>query len=400
MHDASTNVAQLNLHSAHFVLKSARTMRRRVAHSAFALVFALFALCLAHVVAAEAPREVPCEYAARVCGTTIRNSVAADAKLSRALEDMRRGARENAVGHGARVLAGYFQVRALVPDMAFAELLALGCCLYSEDGACARDVVERESAVMGNASAAAAAKSLGAEFLFAAGSHAKVSVMPEAVMLAGEARACAPPAGATRCDDTLIEMYKKAGADGVELGIVRAGDALLMRYGAGLATRVQGEEAVEDCAVVTGGDTMDAVAARKLFNSLLASNAFDKLAAARLKELGRAEQLWLDPKYGGKPDRSYILADFLVQMISRMIVGGGVVLVLYIFRRTRCIQWTFRTLIKLTMIEFFFGVMRKVSGFIAFLRGPSAKSVAECRQARRLEAQKAAKEKAKHRKQT
>ena len=77
----------------------------------------------------------------------------------------------------------------------------------------------------------------------------------------------------------------------------------MMRYGAGLATRVQGEEAVEDCAVVTGGDTMDAVAARKLFKSLLASNAFDKLAAARLKELGRAEQLWIDPKYGGKPDR-------------------------------------------------------------------------------------------------
>ena len=377
-------------------------MRRRAARTALALALALCARCVARGVVADAPSEASCEHAARVCSTIISDAVAADAKLSRALEDMRRDAAEGAVGEGARTVGGYTRARAFVPDMAFAELLALGCCLFDDDGACAKDVVAREAARVGDAEAAAVAKSLGAEILFAAGSHSKVSVMPEAVMLGAEARACALPTGGTKCDDELIQMYKKAGANGSELGIVRAGDALIRRYGAGLATRMQGENAVEECAVVMGGDTADAVAARQLFKSLLASNAFDKLASARLKELERAEQIWLDPKYGGKPDRSYIIADFLVRMFARTCVAGVVLLILYLLRSTRCIQWAFRTFLKITLIEFFLDIARTASDFVVFLRGPppTKSVVAECRQARRLEAQKAAKELGKHHKQT
>ena len=328
-----------------------------------------------------------CARAHRTCVDDVRAAAESDPALLRARERRRRApdSRDDGVDFGDH---GIGVEGAGVTS--HAEAMDFGCCLFATNERwCDNNAMDWGSA---NASERARAKTLGAEVLFNASArfHAKARIAA-LELLSADARACAPPKGATTCDEALIEAYARAGESGAEVGFVRAGEWLIRRYGAGLATRVNGKNATEECDQEVGGNVTDAARARKLFKRLLASDAYDALASRRLKELHRAEQMWVDPKFGGTPDEAYVMASFVVRW-----VGGFVALVVasvatFAFRRTRFVRWTIRTFLRVTLIAFAVDTASKAAAFIAFLRGPKRKNVADSRQTRRLEAKRAAK---------
>lgn len=334
------------------------------------------------VVGAETVASAECAEARRLCETRVNVAVDADAKLKKFLVDARaRAASSDAREDGSA--SGFTYVATDAREMAFAEMLALGCCLL--DGECAGDAEKRAKA-RGDDSAATAVKEarvIGGELLFAASTRGDASKMPGSSVLGGDARTCAAPTGTTKCDDELLDAYEKSAAAGEELGILRAGDLLLRRYGSGLATRVHGEKAVEECDVSRGGATEDAKSAREHFKQLLASNSFDRVASERLREVSRAEELWLTPRYGGKPDQAYLMADAVVRLALRATTFFASLAILYFFRSHHMFGRAWRLVRKVMLIDLVANTYRRVRAFIAWLRWkpPAVNS----RQARRAE---------------
>ena len=227
---------------------------------------ALSLLAWAAAIGAAEAASAECAEARRVCETRVNVAVDADSKLKTFLVDARaRGASREASEDGSA--SGYGYIATDAREMAVAEMLALGCCLL--DGECAGDA-EKRARARGDDSVATAVKEarvIGGELLFAASTREDASKMPEARVLGADARTCAAAPGTTKCDDELLDAYEKSAAAGEELGILRAGDLLLRRYGSGLATRVQSENAVEECDVSRGGAAEDARARARTSNS-------------------------------------------------------------------------------------------------------------------------------------
>lgn len=93
------------------------------------------------------------------------------------------------------------------------------------------------------------------------------------------------------------------------------------------------------------GDHADAATARALFKGLLVTD-LDRQASHRMKELTRAEELWVSSKLG-RPDAAYEAADLLVDAALKL---AGFLLVvalpLFLARKTRVVSavrdWAWR----------------------------------------------------------
>jgi len=352
-------------------------------------------LCLCACVAARATgaraRDVDaaCAEARRACARDVRRAIDADVELQQFLVAATRDA-TRADDDAARGASRYGAVVAPdAPTLAFAELVALGCCLF--DGACARDAAAR-AATRGDDEGAATrdALEIGGALLFRASAHERWVKMPGIAVLGADARTCAAAPGTTKCDDEVVATYAKAADAGDELGALRAGDAMLRRYVAGLATRIQGEGAREECDETRGGDVADAAGARAMFKRLLTSNRFDKVAAERLREVARAEELWVDPTRGGTPDRAYLMADALIRLATRVATAIAACGALYALRNFRVIGGTWRfarsVFLAVTGIGLVARAFVRVRAFVKWLRWtPPA---VDTRQARREEARK------------
>ena len=365
------------------------TSRRRRARLG-ALVLACVAALAARARASDVDNE--CAEVRRACARDARRAIDSDARLQKFLATATRDATraDGDAALGASRYGGFVADDA--PRLAFAELVALGCCLF--DGECARDAATR-AARRGDDEAAATrdALEIGGALLFRASEHEHWTKMPGIGTLGADARTCAEATGTTRCDDALVATYVKAGDAGDELGVLRAGDAMLRRYVAGLATRVQGEGAREECDATRGGDVGDAAGARALFKRLLTSNRFDKVAAERLREVTRAEELWVDPTRGGTPDKAYLMADALIRLASRGATAIAVCVVFYVFRNFTFIggAWRFArsVFLAVTGISLVTRVFKRVRAFVKWLRWKPP--VVDTRQARREEARKSKK---------
>lgn len=167
------------------------------------------------------------------------------------------------------------------------------------------------------------------------------------------------------------------------MGTLRAGDALLRRYVAGLATRVGGSGVTEECDVSRGGDAADAARAMALFKELLASEKFDKVAAERIREVRRAEELWIDPSRGGTPDRAYVMAEALIRVMTRASLTLVVVVVAYACRNHRLFRASWRFARSLLLFGVVVDAFKRARAFVKWLRWKPP--VVKSRQARREE---------------
>lgn len=361
--------------------------RRRAANHRRWVVTTTIVGLLAIAAGTHARTAPECEEAKKLCDARIAPAVEKDDKLGAFLRRARADAAKESDGMGVH---GYESASKSSGTTTFAEKLALGCCLFS--GECAEEAASRARET-DKEGVRAAILGVGAEILYEAGKGVDMEKkFPGAALLGADARVCAGlgDGRATKCDEELVTMYTRAGNAGEDIGLVRAGDAVLKRYAAGLATRIRGESAEEECDVALGGDVKDALSARSLFTRLLASNKFDKLAADRLKELDRAEALWVDPTLGGNPDSAYELADALVRMLVWVSVAATVVVISFVFRRSFIVEKLWSLTRSVLLINFVSSLYRRVAGFIAFLRGPP-KARVDSRQARREEARREAK---------
>ena len=336
---------------------------RRMGRRARALALAALACALAGARATE----IECAAARRTCERTVERAIGDDGALMRFVDDARTRART--ATRGAAV------AHALTLDAArarggAAEMFALGCCAM--DGGCVEDV--------GTEAEKAAVRAVGADALFAAQAIEDAVKFPWAGTLGADARACARGRG---CDAESAAAYEKSGNAGDELGKLRAGDAALRRYAAGLASRIGGEGVVEVCDASLGGDAGDAARARTLYKELLTSNAFDKVASERLREVTRLEELWIDPSKGGKPDMAYAMADALVKLTVRVSVALAVLAVSYVYRDSRWMGGLWRLVRTVLLFGIVIDTIARVRAFIKWLRWKPP--VANTRAARREE---------------
>ena len=284
------------------------------------------------------------------CATTVLPALAEDPKLSAFLAETRaaatrggpadsdeRASSSRATPYSNAVADNY---RAVVATGAlrFPERLALGCCLAA--GACADDVAAASAAsaeASKDASRLAAAEALA----LAAEAPEAAAKMPAAALLGANAFACRPPGGASRCGVEAVSLYRRAGTAGFEVGTMRAGEALLARFAGPLVDESSDAACPRTSASARdppAGDRADAAAAKALFRGLLVTD-MDARAAARLKELQRAEEMWLvkrgNGEKGGERDIAYVLAGALVDGTARVAAVFAVCVVAFSARNTR-----------------------------------------------------------------
>lgn len=262
-----------------------------------------------------------CDDARAFCRTAVLRALGEDEKLTRFLDNVRELARRASTPGSAD---GY---AVAVPDpssLKLPELLALGCCLSAGD--CADEVTsslppdaDADARIDASISAAAAA----AEILALAASHPDAARTPAAgatMMLAADAVACSPPGATRRCDDSIVDAFRRAGRAGANEGALRAAEVLIARYAGGLVERRGGCEDGWDGSSGGGdgrsGDPADAAVARALLKSLLATT-LDGAAAKGLKELQRVEEMRVA---GGEHDAAYEVADALVNSAAKLLV--------------------------------------------------------------------------------
>lgn len=262
-----------------------------------------------------------CDDARAFCRTAVLRALGEDEKLTRFLDNVRELARRASTPGSAD---GY---AVAVPDpssLKLPELLALGCCLSAGD--CADEVTsslppdaDADARIDASISAAAAA----AEIFALAASHPDAARTPAAgatMMLAADAVACSPPGAARRCDDSIVDAFRRAGRAGANEGALRAAEVLIARYAGGLVERRGGCEDGWDGSSGGGdgrsGDPADAAVARALLKSLLATT-LDGAAAKGLKELQRVEEMRVA---GGEHDAAYEVADALVNSAAKLLV--------------------------------------------------------------------------------
>ena len=262
-----------------------------------------------------------CDDARSFCRTAVLRALGEDEKLTRFLDNVRELARRASTPGSAD---GY---AVAVPDpssLKLPELLALGCCLSAGD--CADEVTsslppdaDADARIDASISAAAAA----AEILALAASHPDAARTPAAgatMMLAADAVACSPPGAARRCDDSIVDAFRRAGRAGANEGALRAAEVLIARYAGGLVERRGGCEDGWDGSIGgdgdRSGDPADAAVARALLKGLLATT-LDGAAAKGLKELQRVEEMRVA---GGEHDAAYEVADALVNSAAKLLV--------------------------------------------------------------------------------
>ena len=262
-----------------------------------------------------------CDDARSFCRTAVLRALGEDEKLTRFLDNVRELARRASTPGSAD---GY---AVAVPDpssLKLPELLALGCCLSAGD--CADEVTsslppdaDADARIDASISAAAAA----AEILALAASHPDAARTPAAgatMMLAADAVACSPPGATRRCDDSIVDAFRRAGRAGANEGALRAAEVLIARYAGGLVERRGGCEDRWDGSIGgdgdRSGDPADAAVARALLKGLLATT-LDGVAARRLKELHRVEEMRVA---GGEHDAAYEVADALVNSAAKLLV--------------------------------------------------------------------------------
>ena len=164
--------------------------------------------------------------------------------------------------------------------------------------------------------------------------------MPAAALLGASAVRLPTPGDARRCGDETVSLYRRAAPGGFEVGTMRAGGRPMARF----AGRVVDESSDAACPRTSAsardppaGDRADAAAAKALFRGLLVTDA-DARAAARLKELQRAEEMWLVKRGAGERgehDIAYVLADALVDGAARVAAAFAVCVVAFSARNTR-----------------------------------------------------------------
>ena len=262
-----------------------------------------------------------CDDARSFCRTAVLRALGEDEKLTRFLDNVRELARRASTPGSAD---GY---AVAVPDpssLKLPELLALGCCLSAGD--CADEVTsslppdaDADARIDASISAAAAA----AEIFALAASHPDAARTPAAgatMMLAADAVACSPPGAARRCDDSIVDAFRRAGRAGANEGALRAAEVLIARYAGGLVERRGGcEDGWDGSSGGDGdrsGDPADAAVARALLKGLLATT-LDGAAAKGLKELQRVEEMRVA---GGEHDAAYEVADALVNSAAKLLV--------------------------------------------------------------------------------
>ena len=262
-----------------------------------------------------------CDDARSFCRTAVLRALGEDEKLTRFLDNVRELARRASTPGSAD---GY---AVAVPDpssLKLPELLALGCCLSAGD--CADEVTsslppdaDADARIDASISAAAAA----AEIFALAASHPDAARTPAAgatMMLAADAVACSPPGATRRCDDSIVDAFRRAGRAGANEGALRAAEVLIARYAGGLVERRGGcEDGGDGSSGGDGdrsGDPADAAVARALLKGLLATT-LDGAAAKGLKELQRVEEMRVA---GGEHDAAYEVADALVNSAAKLLV--------------------------------------------------------------------------------
>ena len=262
-----------------------------------------------------------CDDARSFCRTAVLRALGEDEKLTRFLDNVRELARRASTPGSAD---GY---AVAVPDpssLKLPELLALGCCLSAGD--CADEVTsslppdaDADARIDASISAAAAA----AGILALAASHPDAARTPAAgatMMLAADAVACSPPGATRRCDDSIVDAFRRAGRAGANEGALRAAEVLIARYAGGLVERRGGCEDRWDGSIGgdgdRSGDPADAAVARALLKGLLATT-LDGAAAKGLKELQRVEEMRVA---GGEHDAAYEVADALVNSAAKLLV--------------------------------------------------------------------------------
>lgn len=284
------------------------------------------------------------------CDKTVLRALGEDKKLASFLKNVRAIAREASPGSAE----GYSTAVLDPTSLKFPEMLALGCCLSA--GECMSDIAGvHDAAASENASPAAiatspasaaknasiaSARAAAAEILVMAAGHKDASKMPAVSLLGANAFACAPPGGKTRCGTEMVELYRKAGNAGFDVGNLRAGEVLLARFSGPLIDAGSGASCPPGTPGNPGspppGDHADAATARALFKGLLVTD-LDRSASRRMKELTKAEELWVSSKLG-RPDAAYEAADLVVDAGAK-VVGFLVVvaLPLYLARETRVV---------------------------------------------------------------
>ena len=229
--------------------------------------------------------------------------------------------------------------------------LSPGCCLLF--GECALESGERNEN-----------RKLGARVLEeAAKSKEKSEQVPEITFLTANAHVCA---GRTKypCDSERVKLFRKASRNGFHSAALTAAEILITRYGGEYADK---EGACGSKSATTGemtfpeaNDPADAVVAKSLLKPLLATS-LDKKAKTRLKELEKIEETLIG---GGKlePDVAMQMADVVVDIGLKILIGVCVVCVVFKFRETWLVSAAFAFLCKITGAS-------AVRRFYRFLRG-------------------------------
>ena len=287
-----------------------------------------------------------CSETEAFCATTVLPALAEDPKLSAFLADTRAAAtrgwadsEEHASPSetGANDVVDNYRAVVVSGALRFPERLALGCCLAA--GACADDIAAA-SAVSAEESKDVSRLAAAEALKLAAEAPDAVAKMPAAVLLGANAFACRPPDGASRCGAEAVSLYRRAGTAGFEVGTMRAGEALLARFAGAFVDESSGAACPREANArdPPAGDRADAAAAKALFRGLLVTD-MDARAAARLKELQRAEEMWLvkrgNGEKGGERDIAYVLAGALVDGTARVAAVFAVCVVAFSARNTR-----------------------------------------------------------------
>ena len=191
----------------------------------------------------DVPRGLPdigsaaCHDARSFCAKTVLRALYEDENLTGFLDNVRKLAKEA----GSPGSADGYAVAVIDPtSLKLPEMLALGCCLSA--GACADDVTNSlppDADADAVIDAAISARTAAAQILALAATHPDVAKMPAAAMLGADAAACSPPGDAKRCDDSVIDAFRRAGRAGHDMGSLRAAEVLISRYAGVSRARVR-----------------------------------------------------------------------------------------------------------------------------------------------------------------
>ena len=187
----------------------------------------------------DVPRGLPdigsaaCHDARSFCAKTVLRALHEDENLTGFLDNVRKLAKEAGTPGSAD---GYAVAVIDPPSLKLPEMLALGCRLSA--GACADDVrnsLPPDADADAVIDAVISARTAAAQILALAATHPDVAKMPAAAMLGADAAACSPPGDAKRCDDSIIDAFRRAGRAGHDMGSLRAAEVLISGYAGGVS---------------------------------------------------------------------------------------------------------------------------------------------------------------------